>query len=204
MPRPTPVPAVATRSERQSWLGALAFSPVAAAMSRVVLSAEWTSRTVSIDMPGHEPHLEWSLQIRVVPEIPARSVAWMRQPRGGVSWGGPLEREAHAVVELPITFVPDDWATSDAVEVRLGWEYTTLTDRALKEDPRSVVRVTVSSKARTGDVVSVAELPDHGFSFGLLVLVEADIQRTRGDPLRFMRIVAPEQVPPKSQHQRSA
>jgi hypothetical protein len=117
----------------------------------------------------------------------------MRWPGGDYSYG--YEAKTRPVVEVPILFVPDDWTTSDAVHVRFHWEYTTVTDPALKENPRSVVNVVLPSMGRTGDVISVAELPAHDISLGILALVPGDIPPARDDPLRFLRILSPERVP---------
>jgi hypothetical protein len=147
------------------------------------VSVDWLSKTVTTDPPRYTPHTEWSLALPLAASAPIHVAVFLRRGRD-TAWGlrpGP----ASAEVELRADFFPHDWTRSDDVQINFGWQRITVTDAALKSDPRGRVVVTTPQAAETGEVFAVAEVPAHGIILEALVIVEDDTDHRRQDRWRI-------------------
>jgi hypothetical protein len=168
-------------------------------LSRVPLdlSVEWLPKTVTTEPPKYIAHTEWTLALRVMAATPVRAAVFLT--RGPDTEWGLRPDEAATEIVLPASFFPHDWSSSDEVQVNFGWRMATVTDPALKSDPREVVKVTAPTTAETGEVFQVAELPPHAITLAAIAIVDRDIERRRLDRWRIKPELAsklPEQLAP--------
>jgi hypothetical protein len=149
---------------------------------RLELSAEWSSKTVTTDPPRYIPHEEWCLTVQLAAESSFR-VAHILRCEQQLSWG--LSPKVPATrFTLAVNFFPHAWKTSDGVQINFGWRRVTVTDPALKEDPRTSVAVTLPATAETGSLVPVCEVPEHGISVVVLGIASQDTEERRNDRWR--------------------
>jgi hypothetical protein len=149
---------------------------------RLELSAEWASKTVTTDPPRYIPHQEWRLMLQLTSTSPLRVIHVLRRAKQ-LSWGlGPESPTTD--LALAVDFFPQDWKSSDGVQINFGWRSMAVTDRSLKEDPHTQVAVTLPNAAETGRLVNVCELPAHGISVEMLVIAAGDTEPRRNDRWR--------------------
>jgi hypothetical protein len=149
----------------------------------VRVSVDWLSKTVTTDPPRYTPHSEWRLVLTLAASTPIQAAVFIRHGRD-TAWGlrpGP----ASAEVELRADFFPYDWARSDDVQVNFGWQRMTVTDPALKRDPREGVVVLAPRTVETGETFAVAEVSAHGIILEALPIAEVDTERRRQDRWRI-------------------
>jgi hypothetical protein len=152
---------------------------VSEAFTRLPLkvAAEWQSKTVTTDPPRYTPHEEWAVVFTLTADDPIR-VAVFIEDAAEVAWGL-VDKDGSGTVDLDLKFFPDDWSKSDDVQVSFEWHRRQVSDRALKEDPREVVKLVAPEEATTGVVLPLAELPSHGLTLSVLALAEIDTERRR-------------------------
>jgi hypothetical protein len=149
---------------------------------QLLLSAGWSSKTVTTDPPGYVPHEEWRLTVQLTAESSFR-VAHILTCEQRLSWG--LSRKLPATrFTLEVHFFPHAWKTSDDVQINFGGRRGTVTDRALKEDPRGIVAVTLPEAAETGCLIPVFEVPEHGISVVVLGIAGRDTEERRNERWR--------------------
>ncbi len=161
------------------------------------LSSEWRNKVVTTRPPEYVEHLEWALVVTLSCVSQLRVVTLLRSGNE-LRWRAVAD-PASTAVELRLSFFPSDWQRSDEVEVNFGYERISLSDEALKRDPRRVLLLTAPASARTGGFVALAELASHDLSLSALALAEADTQRRRMQRWRVRPRLAealPEQLLP--------
>jgi len=161
------------------------------------LSSEWRNKVVTTRPPEYVEHLEWALVVTLSCVSQLRVVTLLRSGNE-LRWRAVAD-PASTAVELRLSFFPSDWQRSDEVEVNFGYERISLSDEALKRDPRRVLLLTAPASARTGAVLALAELASHDLSLSALALAEADTQRRRMQRWRVRPRLAealPEQLLP--------
>ena len=67
--------------------------------------------------------------------------------------------EPSATLRVEVKFFPYDWSRSDDVQISFEWQRRLVHDRALKEDPREVVKLVAPTEAETATVLRAVELP---------------------------------------------
>lgn len=144
---------------------------------RFALSWDWVSKTVTTDAPRYVPHLEWRVEVNVLAPTPVRSVVVLRTPESW-SWGL-VDADPATDVRLRVDFFPRAWSASDVVHVQFGWQRAAVEDPSPKADPRAAVHLTFPKTANTGELVPVAELPEHRLDLAMLVIVDADTEHRR-------------------------
>lgn len=143
----------------------------------LAIETEWRSKTVTTDPPRYTPHLEWAVGFKLTAADPVRAVVFIEEA-GEVAWGL-VAGEPSPTLLVEVKFFPYDWAKSDDVQVNFEWQRRSVTDRALKEDPRAVVKVVAPTEATIGAVVPVIELPPHSLTLSLLAVAEDDTENRR-------------------------
>jgi hypothetical protein len=143
----------------------------------LAIDTEWLSKTVTTDPPRYTPHLEWTLRFALAATDPLRAVVFIQTP-AEVTWGLMATDPANTPW-LEVKFFPYDWAKSDDVQISFEWQRVAVTDRKLKEDPRTAATVVAPKEATTGVVVPVVELPNHVLTLSLLALAEQDTENRR-------------------------
>lgn len=141
------------------------------------LASDWRSKTVTTDPPRYTPHQEWSVALTLAASTPIRVAVFLDDGRE-IAWGLSADPSS-TEPELRASFFPYDWSQSDDVQVNFGWQRRTVTDAALKNDPREIVRLTSPDAATTGTVVCLAELPSHGIALSAMAIAETDTERRR-------------------------
>jgi hypothetical protein len=167
-----------------------------AALTRVpcALSVQWRSKIVTTDPPRYTPHTEWSLCVDLAAAAPIR-VAVFISDRAQTSWGVQAT-EPSTETSLTAHFFPASWKDSDEVFITLGWQRMTVTDAALKQDPRQVVTLLAPTRIETGQTFKVAELQAHGVLLAALTVAEEDTERRRQDRWRIKPELAASLPPP--------
>jgi hypothetical protein len=143
----------------------------------LAIETEWRSRTVTTDPPRYTPHEEWALGFALVASDPVRVVVFIDGPEE-IAWGL-VASEPESATRVEVKFFPYDWSKSNDVQISFEWQRRTVTDRTLKEDPRSAVTVVAPASATTGAVIPVVELPSHSLTLSLLALAEGDTEKRR-------------------------
>jgi hypothetical protein len=143
------------------------------------VSLEWRSKIVTTDPPRYPEHKEWSLRVNLAAATPIRVGVFLS--RGARTSWGLQPHEPSAETCLRVHFFPWSWNQSDDVQITLGGQRTVVTDAALKEDPRSVVRLLAAASVTTGEIFDVVELPAHRVRLAALAVAGEDTERRRQD-----------------------
>lgn len=141
------------------------------------ISTEWTSKTVTTDPPRLIPHEEWRLVLHLRSETPFRLVSLLRSARE-LDWGLRTASPTTAIDQL-VHFFPYDWSKSDRVQVAFAGRRFSVSDEALKADPRSQVLVVAPATAVTGEVIPMCEVPRHRVGVAALALAVEDTENRR-------------------------
>lgn len=141
------------------------------------ISARWLPKTVTTDPPRLTPHEEWRLAVRLVAAAPFRLAVLMYLPTH-IRWGLRPE-DPSEFVEVPLDFFPQDWATSERVQVNFGWQSITVTDPELKADPRPHASVVLPASATTAQVIPVCEVRRHAITLAVLAIAHQDTEGRR-------------------------
>jgi hypothetical protein len=141
------------------------------------LSADWISKTVTINPPRLMPHEEWRLSLDIEAAAPIyAAVLWYLDD--DVSWGlwqyEPSER-----IQLRLHFFAYDWRTSDEMHLSFGWRRIILTDARLKADPPNQTTVLVPPHGATGEIIPVCELRNHPVTAAVFTVARDDAEPRR-------------------------
>jgi hypothetical protein len=148
----------------------------------VAASVEWQSKAVTTRASApplrYIPHDEWKLVCTLSASEAIRVISLFSL--GGRTYWGLQDDPPSPEAILRASFFPSDWTTSDEVQVNFGYSRrTTVTDRALKLDPRVAVEVTAPSAVHTGVPFELARLPGHEIVLSGLALAASDTETRR-------------------------
>jgi hypothetical protein len=104
--------------------------------------------------------------------------------------GGPL-----ACKSALLKFFPYDWHCSDNVEVNFDGLWQLVCDPVLKEDPRQVIDVQLTS-LQTGSVIHIASV--HNISLGIAIIAISETESRRNRRWRIKQKLAVEVPKPLS------
>lgn len=146
------------------------------------ITGSWVTKTVTTDPPRYVPHLEYALCFQVVSEEELLLVPMLLEDGQGQfakTWRSKAKRES----EFRVSFFPSDWRHSDKVHVHFGYSATCVEHRALKHDPRSLVRTDWlgSHSITSGSILTVASI-DAGqrIEWRVFVVTKSDTVAKRG------------------------
>ena len=163
---------------------------IPAASIPVGVAVTWQSTAVTTDPPRRAEHLEWRAVFALSAPAPIRVVALLE--RGGETHWGLRPEEPARELELGVRFSPWRWRTSDGVEIGFEGRRIRVTDRALKQDARTVAEVVAPESSRTREITDVMRLPAHGIALAFLAFAQEDTETTRLGRWRLGPAVAAE------------